>query len=786
MIRELVSEQKYLEAGDLFEKAGTSAERADFFIKHFDRGVSELPPTYSKIARVPAVHWATTNFDPFLRYATQQHDAQTEVLGNTTDDLLNALRLWSTGRKLCIYLHGRATHLNSIVYSTETFRQLRESEPYRELLKRIFLQHTVVMYGYSCSDPDITDILSYIGKELGGATQSSHYILTPRPIAQTELFAKANVKAIEYSPDDGHREAKEFLSALAGTEVPQRPPVVSEIDEELKRKLVRLFLSLRDLSERATTYQTACASLVLHLVGKNIEIDRRELIDSVQRSAAVDAETADQMTAEGLALLAVRKLVSVNGSRIRCESVPSAASPTADVVEAIERRIRTRFAGFDSTVKSRAAIQRTVTYVMLAQGMTVARAMTRMEDVAGYDLERLIDEALRREDDLPTFQRKVYRTAVAEILRDPNPKTAECLFQLAGAANALENLFLNPTESDVGQILNWKIYLDSNIILRLISPVTQYHREFKNVIKRCQQIGIPLAILHPFLDECVKNMTKVRELVGQLTSSGKTALRDYIESQPPSDREPLLEWYYVEHNLSPKLRFDDFIAKHKLSTSAQWAERLRSNYGIVAEEKDINRTMDTSTRETLWADLRQWRQDQSHAGRALRRNEASQVEWMIHLRDRGVRAWFLSRDSQLRRALVALQKGKYAGLVMTPTTLAHTLNQLHWGEVGLGGFSALMWSFPSLPPHERAAGMLIRRVAEAADGDELEPEWLRDQVEDVLAAAKFDAVVPASVSEASALEDEELFLSALKDILPRGVEHILDMLLDRKKAKPTK
>src|SRR5690606_9294314 len=128
-----------------------------------------------------------------------------------------------------------------------------------------------------------------------------------------------------------------------------------------------------------------------------------------------------------------------------------------------EIRAKTYNRSYQSNAINRRVIQQTVTHVMLAQGMTVARSMLQEEDVGGYDLELLIAEALARATGVAEAIRRDLQRSIAEVLREPDLQAASDLFELANAAYSLELLFLNPIKRDFGSsVLKWKIFLDSN------------------------------------------------------------------------------------------------------------------------------------------------------------------------------------------------------------------------------------------------------------------------------------------------------------------------------------
>jgi hypothetical protein len=780
LIREEAAESRLIEAADIFVAGDKVPKnlRAKLFCDEFDKPKTAMPEVYKLLARLPASLWITTNFDPFLKYALGDSNPEIELQTNARESFRAVLSLW-TDKKFCIYLHGRAHEYDSLVFYSEAYKQLYSREDTQHLLRRVFTECAVLAYGHSCTDPDLLKIVQFVAEELGGATQNTHFLLTcDAGMTAVPLLRKANFTVIEYSASDDHAEAKKLIHEFLATKPhADSPGLVGRSHEHNVRELTTIYLALSDTEAREGTYATACAALVLQTASRvGATTDWNALVTAVRGACATDERTASQIAKTGLALLERRGLAAKKGVTIELGSTAAAGNDTDAVVDALEARVASYNSRFRPSEKTKDAFRLAVSHVMLAQGMTVARSFVREDDPHGYDLSFVAREAVARVPRMGDGIERDLEKAICEILRDPPSTLQKPLFQLAHAACSLELVFLNPGQVSLGESLRWKLFLDSNVVLRIISPANKHSKEFRLLIERCRRLGTPLAIIHPFVEEIVTHIRLQGALLNELKVQSKEALISYLGTQEENERSPILEWYASEVERRGWMPYSQFVQIHTLNSSMQIVGLLK-NLGIETEGKNIKQDLDTSERETLWADLRSWRHDQSVAGRTLRRNEATQIEWLLALRQQNVRTWFLSRDGQLRRALMSLQKARYAGFVMTPTAWAHQLAQVHWGEVDVSGFAAMMWSFPSRSLEDRAREVVLQRLfADHPEAQKAEPEWLRDKVDEVFARGNLAMLFKESEAENDPAKSESSFLSALQAVIPKAVSEILDAM----------
>jgi hypothetical protein len=778
LMREEAAQANLIGASDIYagDDRVPKVARAEFFRKLFDTPRAAVPDLYRVLADIPARHWATTNFDNNLRFATDSRDVELV----SPPRFGNMVSLWSE-KQFCVYLHGRAIDYDSLVYRHDHYKVLRENATYRELIKRMFLQSTVLAIGYSFSDPDILETLKYIATDLGGAGARTHAVLTASPDRlPAELLRAVNFEVVQYHADDDHAECITLLRELLARARSVRkgePRTVSPTKHSELSALVGLYSALygRDTS----AYSAACAALILRATEGSTTHSEVAVVERLGQLAHASIAASKAMLAEGLTVLKATGAVATSTGTIEIKKRPSdGATDLAPVLQAVE----TRYATFASASPLNASeLEKTkaaISYVLLAQGMSVAKAFANQEPPETYSLESIAREAVRVSG-VTTAARESLVASLVGVFAEPEPGVSRCLFRLAHSAYALESVFLNPLQSDLESLLHWHVYLDSNVVLRTLSPAVPEHKGFSSLFSRLTKLNTPLLLLHPFATEIVEHARSQGNIVRALKVRDRDHLRSFVADIPKNERSPILVWFLAEVERLGWREFDHFVADVGIDSVAS-LERTVARYGIKIEGADITRRFDTSTRETLWDALREWRGGgKSISARRLRRNEATQVEYLLRLRDQGIRTWFLSKDGQLRQALKFIHGGRYAGFVITPTAWAHRLADLHWGEVDMAGFSELMWCLPERSPRERLGQIAMRQVLEQAPaGATISPEWLRDQVDAVFTDGSVDSFV-----QGGDVEQAEAFADLVTQLVPPAVDAILDKLAKERAKK---
>ncbi|MDI1437648.1 SIR2 family NAD-dependent protein deacylase [Polyangium sorediatum] len=769
-----------LAAIDLYEIGNIipKRERDEFLRNEFHTEPQQVPEICRDLARIDAAAWFTTNYDSNLRHALR--DRVLDALTNSDEDLRAAISLLGSQR-LLVHLHGRAAVPELMVLGSRSYARLTSREAYEQLLRDTFLNYSVVAIGFSFTDPPFIQLLQYIGEHLGGAGRQTHVAILPQDTAADKnLLQSANFELVLYDSSKGHEYAGECVRHLA------RPVEQSELvvatgilpDQGRIDGLVRILVSLTSKHRNQTFDMAAGAIVVNEIQDRPLRSD--VLAKKVSRNYGLSSDLAQKLIERGVAALhSADALESPEEPlKLKRESIP----PSPPYPE-ITKTIKSRLLSIDRTVgrsgKVHTAAIDVIRKVMIVQGMTAARSFLNEDRPDAYLLSQVVDAAIALTPN-PSASTAVIKQAVIELLRDPSPEISRELFYLANAAFALETIFLNPTDSNVGATLNWRIYLDSNVAMRALHPACDASGGITKLLSRLKQLRVPMFMLGPISSEIFTHVEMIGREIAAFGPSARIA--EYLERSPAREHSPILRWYSWGVESGRWRSYQEFRKTSELVTWTQLQLQL-TRLGIDVEGEDAVRRLDTGERETLWDALRKWRREDqfSQGARRLRRAEATQVMWIAQLREAGVRAWFLSQDGQLRRALKFIDRGKYAGVVATPTAWMLRLNQVHWAEVDVAGFSELMWAVPLTSPVERLRKLVVAEVLERSpDLAGKHPEWLRDQIEGLFTDVEslVDADLDSDADETSAI------LQWSQQLVPKTVEDILDRLAEEAETSP--
>ena len=219
---DLLDKGRYLDVASLLEREPTIGKPiiSQAIQRNFGRPKSPRPEVYDLVASLPAEHFLTTNYDPWLKQAVSRHVGLPRVY--IPADASSMADLDAGSPPLVLMLHGDADRPEHCVLSARAYRKLQHGKPtFKHAMRALAGQRTFLFMGYSLSDPDIAVVLdewAEIFTPDGGVPR--HFILGAgfSDIDRMTLLDRA-VLPIDYSPGDrrDHSLLPQILRWLATT-----------------------------------------------------------------------------------------------------------------------------------------------------------------------------------------------------------------------------------------------------------------------------------------------------------------------------------------------------------------------------------------------------------------------------------------------------------------------------------------------------------------------------------------------------------------------------------------
>jgi hypothetical protein len=228
-VARILQRGNYLMAAQALKRTLPPFEYLEFLRQKFASEGVRPTAVQRALFHLRAPMYITTNYDRLLEnaYALEYGVVPTVA---TYQNVFLAQRRLLDGRDadgpFIFKIHGTIDDPESIILSESDYRKLLHSSPgYRLVLHALFLTHTVVMLGFSFSDPELRLLLE-TNREALKHLNAPDYLLLPKNAAgaveSQRWYEDFGVQVIPYDPSDNHRELLEFVQHLAD-HVPVEP-----------------------------------------------------------------------------------------------------------------------------------------------------------------------------------------------------------------------------------------------------------------------------------------------------------------------------------------------------------------------------------------------------------------------------------------------------------------------------------------------------------------------------------------------------------------------------------
>ncbi|MDM5251014.1 SIR2 family protein [Lysinibacillus sp. G4S2] len=211
-IDSMIQKEDYLKALQAIKNNCDSGQYNDFLRQNFDEPHFSPNKIHDYIKDINCKIVVTTNFDKIYE---QCCGSQGYPVVNYYDPISKLISNLRSSQNLIIKAHGTIDDVNNIIFTdNEFFMARRENIDFYNVLKALFLTHTVVFLGYSLNDPDIN-----LQLELTNRTKvesNPHYIFMSKGVDE-ELKKQwkecYNVNIFEYG--DNYLDLEPYMHQLA-------------------------------------------------------------------------------------------------------------------------------------------------------------------------------------------------------------------------------------------------------------------------------------------------------------------------------------------------------------------------------------------------------------------------------------------------------------------------------------------------------------------------------------------------------------------------------------------
>ncbi|MBS4709224.1 MULTISPECIES: SIR2 family protein [Aeromonas] len=214
-IRKLLKESDYLTACEVIKR--------ELGREEFTRVVRDefLTPGYrpaeihKKIFLLDSRIVATPNFDKIYEtYANGEANGSIVVKQHYDTDVISTIR--GSGR-LILKVHGTIDSPDNLIFTRAEYAQARTKySAFYDVLEALALTHTFVFLGCGVNDPDIKLLLE--DTLFKHNSSRSHIMLLPNSALHTSVISviqdTMNLKIIQYSPKDNHKELLDSITDL--------------------------------------------------------------------------------------------------------------------------------------------------------------------------------------------------------------------------------------------------------------------------------------------------------------------------------------------------------------------------------------------------------------------------------------------------------------------------------------------------------------------------------------------------------------------------------------------
>jgi hypothetical protein len=723
--------RKRAKAGDFLEAARYYKTASDIPIgiklaeltAPFSRDKYDAPKLYS-LCSLPFDLAVTTNYDLALHDAFAKTKGHSIVCAELGDPTLREAVFWKSfyvGR-----LHGRAEVPNSLVLDTDDYHRIDSDNDYKDLLKSLLRQRSVLFVGFSFLDPAISEILNFI-ESMGVFPELHHALIPTGQDALGTRLRKQNIEVIEYDPRDYHAvlwDAIEICSKEFGPQTAKTPTTLTSGFDTARRLLATCYAYACMEGDGVALKQTVIEGIALAELSDGTE-SLEALSLSLRSYMALSEVEADALMRAAVTRLVARGVcMEEDGLVILVSDLRPQTSPVQVLVSGIISRALLR-EKFEIPPKVERALTCAVEEVLVLRGFDLGAEFSGAHIGEDGDVSVTITEAINR--NLPgdwETRRNMLAEVFGELLRHPSPTEEAVLGEVGRISFGIELILQSGRSTIYALALPEQIYLDASFLMPAIVLGHPSQEVYSSAIGRLQEAsrdvkGTAVHFADVFLDEIINHRKKAIELVRDGGLDSESILSKRILFYGADKVNVYIGGYsgWLTDDRNRGKTFDTYlneIAPYR--TVAELTTFLRKRGISVVSTRPATTDDSQAQTDTFSALDTGYQIEEAKLGRAeakptvLKKHEAAQIHLMQKDIARGRRTILVTADTKLRRAVATSSLSSLRDSLISPRNLVQLVDLLIGIDVPPQALTRLLWSVKAADDRASIKDYLLNRA----------------------------------------------------------------------------
>lgn len=725
MIRKRAKSGDYLEAAHYYKTAtdipiGIKLEN---LAAPFARDRYDAAKLHS-LCSLPFDLAVTTNYDTALHDAFAKTKGENILCAELGDPTLREAVFWKNfyvGR-----LHGRAEVPNSIVLDTDDYHKIDTDNDYKDFLKTLLRQRSVLFVGFSFLDPAISEILNFI-ESMGVFPELHHALIPAGQDALGTRLRKQNIEVIEYDPLDNHRvlwEAIEICSHEIRSQSKTIPSTLTSGFDTARRLLATCYAYACMEGDGVALKQTVIEGIALAELSEGT--DRLTTLGLSLRSymALSEVEANTLMRAAVTRLVARGLCMQEDDLVILVSDLKPPTSPVQILVSGIISRALLR-EKFEIPPKVQRALTCAVEEVLVLRGFDLGAEFSGAHIGEEGDVSVTITEAINR--NLPgdwKTRRSMLAEVFGELLRHPSPIEEAVLGEVGRISFGIELILQSGRSTIYALALPELIYLDASVLMPAIVLGHPSQEVYSSAIGRLQEAskglkGTAVQFTDVFLDEIISHRKKAVELVREGGLDDELVLSKRILFYGADKVNVYIGGYsgWLTDNKNRGKTFDTYLNEvAPYRTGAELTIFLRKR-GISVVSTRPATIEESQAQADIFAALDTgYEIEEAKLGRGeskapvLKRHEAAQIHLMQKDIARGRRTILVTADTKLRRAVATSSLTLLRDSLISPRNLVQLVDLLIGIDVPPQALTRLLWSVKAADDQASIKDYLLNRA----------------------------------------------------------------------------